>query len=68
MSSFAGLQKVQSYWNRVQQKRDWQLILKTIGKEVQAPDWSKSVKKIDRYMEQVCKENGLNHLEYFGCG
>lgn len=68
MSSFQGLQKVQSYWNRVQQKRDWQLIIKTIGREIPAPDWTKSVKKIDNYMEEVCRQNNINHLDFFGRG
>jgi hypothetical protein len=68
MSRTLGLIKVQSYYNRIQQKRDWQLILRTINKELPPPDFTKSVKKIDFYMEQVCKENNLNHLEIFGRG
>lgn len=68
MSSFGGLMKLQSYWNKVQQRRDWQLILKTIGKELPEPDWTKSVKKVDAYMENICKENNINHLDYFGRG
>jgi len=68
MSSFGGLQKVQSYYNRMQQKRDWQLILSKIRKEQPAPDWTKSVKKIDAYMEKVCNENGINFKEICGVG
>jgi hypothetical protein len=68
MSSFGGLMKVQSYWNKIQQKRDWVLIVKTIGQELQEPDWSKSVKKVDKYMEDICKKYNLNHLEFFGRG
>lgn len=67
MSSFKGLIKSTSIANRAQQKRDWKLICITIGKELPSPDWSKSVKKIDKYMENVCIKHGLNHLDFFGC-
>lgn len=60
MSSFGGLQKVTSYYNKMQQRRDWQLILKLTSKEIPEPDWTKSVKKVDEYMEKVCAENNLD--------
>lgn len=66
--SVKGLIKLTSYFNRVQQKRDWQLILSKIGKELTPPDWSKSVKKIDAYMETVCKENNIEFNEIVGVG
>lgn len=68
MSSFQGLIKSTDSVNRLQQKRDWELIIRTIGKEIPPPDWTKSVKKIDKYMEKICRENNLNHLNFFGRG
>ena len=68
MSSFGGLIKATSYFNRIQQKRDWAIIIKAIGRDIPEPDWNKSVKNIDKYMEDVCKKNGLNHLDFFAKG
>jgi hypothetical protein len=62
MSRFRGLIKETDYWNRVEQRRDWQKIktgLEKLGKSAPEPDWNLSVKKADKYFEKVCKENGL---------
>jgi hypothetical protein len=68
MSSFGGLIKQTDYWNRVQQRKDWQKInaaLTKLGKSAPAPDWSMSVKKVDKYFDNVCKENGLPEHYYY---
>lgn len=60
MSRTQGLIKVQHIFNRSQQKADWRLLKMKTGKQLNEPDWVLSVKKIDKYMEQVCKENGID--------
>ena len=63
-----GLIKVTSYYNRIQQKKDWDLILYLTGKELKEPDWNLSVKKIDKYMEGVCKDHHINFKDVCGKG
>lgn len=66
--SVYGLIKLTSYFNRVQQKRDWKLIVRMAEKDLQPPDWNKSVKKIDAYMEAICKEHNIDFKEICGVG
>lgn len=60
MSKTRGLIKMQGWFNRNQQKADWKLLIKLTGKNIKEPDWNLSVKKIDKYMEEVCKENSID--------
>lgn len=66
MSKLSGLIKATDQASRIQQKRDWVFISEKTGNRYSAPDWSLSVKKIDKIMINICKENGLNYLEIFG--
>ncbi len=68
MSKIGGIQKMMNGINRNQQKRDWRLLISKVGREFKEPDWSMSVKKIDVYMEQIAKENGITTNEFFGQG
>lgn len=60
MSRTKGLIKMQHIFNRSQQQADWRLLKLKIGKQFNEPDWDLSVKKIDKYMESVCKESGID--------
>lgn len=68
MASYTGLIKTNHAVNRAQQRADWVLICQTVGKELPAPDWSASVKKVDAYMAQVCRDHNLDPMKYFGRG
>jgi len=66
MSKLGGLIKQTDYWNRVQQKREWKMILSEISGNEPDPDFTLSVKKIDKYMESVCVKYGLVFSNYCG--
>ena len=68
MASYTGLIKTNYAVNRNQQRQDWALICRTVGKELTPPNWEASVKKVDAYMEQVCREHGLDPMQFFGRG
>lgn len=68
MSSFGGLIKAASCFNRIQQKKDWALLKNKFNCSEAEPDWTLSVKKIDKYMISVCQKHGIDYLSVFGHG
>lgn len=68
MSRIGGINKIMNRLNRDQQKRDWNLIIVKTNKQLPEPDWTKSVKKIDAYMEKICIDVGIDFMKIAGHG